>query len=260
MKKILFIFFLPLPLLLNAQTVWLRARADMNSSGPVMLSPFDSGELPAGSTWVGEFTLLCRVWGKRFVIITNPANPCQADDRGFYFCYSGIRTLISTPSGSTLSTTYDYTYHCSQLDTNIAIFYDLGGGDCLPYTDDHHYPSSAPNEILYNPDGGAYNLGSWGPPAQNLDLPEHMAFMYGDFSNQLDTLPAKLRIRFIVTLGAAGHVQLKWGPAYCSASYDWPSYRKGLPLLGWKYGPISEVPTFWTQVRRGSTLWMKRIG
>ena len=247
-------------MLLNAQTVWLRARADMSSGGPVVLSPFDSGDLPAGSTWVGEYTLLCRVWGKRFVIITDPANACQPDNRGFHFCYSGIRTYISTPFGSTLKVTYDYAYHCSKIDTSIAIVDDFGGGDCEDDVDEFSYPSSGANEIFYNPDDGTYNPGVWGPDVQDLDSPQHMAFMYGDFSNQLDTLPAKLRIRFIVTLGDAGHVQLKWGPAYCSASYDWPTYRRGLPLLGWKYDPISEVPTFWTQVRRGSTLWMKRIG
>jgi hypothetical protein len=279
MKKLLLMLIF-VPTLLAGQELAFRTATDESSvaygSHPLIVrTAFNSGTLPAGSSWIGTFEIQCRVWGQQFVDY-GLGTGGQATQGGGYngaqIAYAGIRTKLSIPSDyDDFYFFYDQTVQIQAFDTTYAHDWFYIGGIWTDYGPTHVTSPAC----LFN--SGEYSWwlsglgGIWWPPHQPWRtqraqewLNENMQFnsiFYFNRSTPLDTMAAVLRVDFYLKMGPSdGDLKLSWSPAYISGNTN-AQIRAGAPFDGTASGnpEVSLVPTFWTSVLRGSILWMKRI-
>jgi hypothetical protein len=278
MKQLLLILIF-LPALLVSQQLAFRTATDESSvaygSHPLVVrTAFNSGTLPAGSSWVGTFEIYCRVWGQQFIdygLGSGEYATAGGALNGTKIAYAGIRTKLSVPSDyDTFYFFYDQTVQIQAFDTTFAHnwYYFLGD-----WYDDGPIHMTSP-ACLFN--SGEYTWlfsglgGTWWPNHSGFsqrvmewsnENMQYNSIFYFNRSTPLDTMAAILRIDFFLKIGPSdGDLKLSWSPAYMSGNTN-AQLRAGAPFNGTASDDpeVSLLPTFWTSVLRGSILWMKRI-
>lgn len=199
--------------------------------GPVYYTePFfalpDTSELAANSTWIGEYRLNFRVYANTWEKL---ALSTLYYHIAYKFGYSGCQTSFTYPSGANLWCKFEYFNIKDFLDTNIAYWKYPPGEDAiyrvLIQTDSLREVTAAAN----------YTTGT-SSAARTSEF-------FRWFNHQRDTSNAQLVISFRLSIGAnPGHLRLKWA-AMPFVSGDWHS------------GTTSK----WTQLKKGSMMWIRRV-
>jgi hypothetical protein len=266
MKKLLFILLVAIPL--QAQEFALRMGKDVETktAAPIVADTFDSGVLPENSTWVVQYELIFRLWeGKgEFWWNRNFGPPiwqnwddCPIDGPGgtrydsVYNLYGGewferVDVAFQFPEGSTLKGQFNYLSHDEIFDTTVADWVPgdyqwqwlwIGGGDCYwvfvpgyatTYRKVNPWPYFEENKKLV----GLTNSVGY------QDIVNGRSYECDFFHSYrgLDTNYVRLKMSFILSVGGtAGHLYFLWSPI-----------KNGGEAV-------------WVSLKRGSTLWMKRI-
>jgi hypothetical protein len=185
----------------------------------------NTNALPANSVWIGEYKLFFRVWASTW---QKYALQTLYYSIAYNFSSSGCQTSFTFPSGSTMTANFVYFNVRMQVDTLIYFYYYPPGYDA-------YYHLIVLKDSLTTQVAHATYTGTGGV-ARTSEFYRH-------YNVPMDTMKAQLTIFFRIAIGSnAGHLKLQWA---------------AMPFVVADYAGGSLLR--WTSLKKGSSLWMKRI-